>query len=62
MTGADETSTEVPGAGYTFSVLKHAQALGDVDALSAAGREVMHLHLPDAAGDHSMIMEHVLSE
>ena len=62
MTGADETSTEVPGAGYTFSVLKHAQALGDVDALSAAGREVLHLHLLDAADEHSTIMERVLSE
>ncbi len=62
MTGADETSTDVPGAGYTFSVLKHAQALGDVDALSAAGREVMHLDMPGAADEHSMIMERVLSE
>jgi glucose-6-phosphate isomerase len=62
MTGADETSTEVPGMGYTFSILKHAQALGDVDALSAAGREVMHLDMPGAADEHSMIMERVLSE
>ncbi len=62
MTGADETATEVPGAGYTFSVLKHAQALGDVDALSAAGREVMHLDMPGAADEHSMILERVLSE
>ena len=45
ITGDDETATEVPGSGYTFSVLKRAQALGDVQALEGHGRRVLRLHL-----------------
>ena len=33
ITGDDETQTAIPEAGYSFSVLKRAQALGDVEAL-----------------------------
>lgn len=62
MTAVDDTSTEVPGAGYSFSTLKHAQALGDIEALSAAGREVLHLHLTEASDEPSMSMERILSE
>lgn len=62
MSSVDETATEIPGAGYTFSVLKHAQALGDVDALTAAGREVLHIHLTETSDEPSMAMERVLSE
>ncbi len=62
MSSVDETATEIPGAGYTFSVLKHAQALGDVEALSAAGREVLHIHLTETSDEPSMAMERVLSE
>lgn len=53
LTGEDTTRTEVPEAGYTFSVLKRAQALGDVQTLEAHGRRVVRLHLkqgePEAA-------------
>ena len=45
LTGEDGTDTEVPGAGYTFSVLKRAQALGDVQALEGHGRRVLRLHM-----------------
>ncbi|MGB2714111.1 MAG: hypothetical protein WBC51_08030 [Vicinamibacterales bacterium] len=45
ITGDDETHTEVPEAGYSFSVLKRAQALGDVQTLEAHGRRVVHLHV-----------------
>jgi glucose-6-phosphate isomerase len=45
ITGEDDTSTEIPGAGYSFSILKRAQALGDADALAAHGRRVVRLHL-----------------
>jgi hypothetical protein len=47
LTSADLTTTPVPGTDYTFSVLKHAQALGDFDALAAAGRRVIHLHFDE---------------
>jgi transaldolase / glucose-6-phosphate isomerase len=45
ITGEDDTSTEIPEAGYTFSVLKRAQALGDAEALAAHKRRVVRLHL-----------------
>ena len=45
LTAEDATRTDVSEAGYTFSVLKRAQALGDVQTLEAHGRRVVHLHL-----------------
>ena len=49
ITGEDETRTEIPEAGYAFSVLKRAQALGDVETLAAHGRRVVRLHLSQGA-------------
>ncbi len=45
VTGDDEIETPIPGAGYSFSVLKRAQALGDAETLAAHGRRVVRLHL-----------------
>ena len=55
ITAEDETGTVIPEAGYTFSVLKRAQALGDVRALEAHGRRVVHIHLPSADGAPQML-------
>jgi hypothetical protein len=49
LTSDDETSTPIPEAGYSFSVLKRAQALGDVQTLEAHRRRVVRLHFRDAA-------------
>ena len=49
ITADDETQTEIPEAGYSFSVLKRAQALGDIQALEAHGRRVLRLHFTSAA-------------
>ncbi|HJR59422.1 MAG TPA: hypothetical protein VJ813_08495 [Vicinamibacterales bacterium] len=49
LTADDETETPIPEAGYSFSVLKRAQALGDVQALEAHGRRVLRLHFRNAA-------------
>lgn len=49
ITADDETQTPVPDAGYSFSVLKRAQALGDVQALEAHERRVVRLHFASAA-------------
>ena len=57
LTAADASATPVPGADYTFSVLKQAQALGDFDALVAAGRDVVHFHIDDPAADFSQALE-----
>jgi glucose-6-phosphate isomerase len=48
VTADDETSTEIPEAGYTFSVLKRAQALGDVETLEAHDRRTVRIHIEDA--------------
>jgi glucose-6-phosphate isomerase len=50
ITGEDDTSTEIPDAGYSFSILKRAQALGDAEALAAHKRRVVRLHVNRGAG------------
>ena len=45
ITGDDTTATEIPGEGYSFSVLKRAQALGDFQTLEAHGRRVARIHV-----------------
>ncbi len=62
LTSADEGATPVPGTDYSFSTLKHAQALGDFDALVAAGRAVIHYHIDDPSADVSETLERVLRE
>jgi hypothetical protein len=56
LTADDETETPVPEAGYSFAVLKRAQALGDYETLQAHGRRVVRLHLP-AAGAAAAIQQ-----
>ena len=45
ITCDDAEDVPIPGEPYTFSVLKRAQALGDLAALQAKGRRVIRLHL-----------------
>lgn len=45
LTADDTADAAVPGAPYTFGVLKHAQALGDLEALRKHGRRVIRIHL-----------------
>lgn len=49
ITADDETATPIPDTGYSFSVLKRAQALGDVETLEAHGRRTVRIHVSDAA-------------
>jgi glucose-6-phosphate isomerase len=62
LTAPDATASAVPGTDYTFSVLKQAQALGDFDALAAAGREVVHLHVEAPPADLAEVVEQVLEQ
>jgi glucose-6-phosphate isomerase len=48
ITSDDETETGIPEAGYTFSVLKRAQALGDVQTLEAHDRRTVRVHVKNA--------------
>jgi glucose-6-phosphate isomerase len=43
--GDDPHDADIPGAPYTFSRLKRAQAAGDLEALRSAGRRVAHVRL-----------------
>jgi glucose-6-phosphate isomerase len=55
LTAGDATETTIPEAGYSFSVLKRAQALGDVQALEAHGRRVVRLHFADPSSAASKL-------
>ena len=50
LTGDDLQDLAIPGEPYTFSVLKHAQALGDLHSLVSKQRRVIRLHLGKNAG------------
>jgi len=45
ITGEDKEDMAIPGAGYGFSTLKAAQALGDLQTLRDAGRRVVRVHM-----------------
>jgi glucose-6-phosphate isomerase len=60
ITGEDETATAVPEAPYSFSVLKRAQAIGDVQALQAHGRPVVRLHLRETR-DRAAALQRILA-
>ncbi|MBA3296205.1 MAG: glucose-6-phosphate isomerase [Acidobacteria bacterium] len=64
LTADDRTKTDVPDAGYSFSVLKRAQALGDIEALEAHGRRVVRIHVPtaeDAPGAITRLFDEALT-
>jgi glucose-6-phosphate isomerase len=62
LTAADAGATPVPGTDYTFSTLKQAQALGDFEALAAAGRHVVHYHIDDPLSDYAEELDRVLKQ
>ena len=49
ITADDHTETPIPEAGYTFAVLKRAQALGDTQTLEAHDRRTVRIHVRDAS-------------
>jgi glucose-6-phosphate isomerase len=57
ITGQDKEDMAIPGAGYGFSTLKAAQALGDLQALREAGRRVVRVHL---AGKQTQGVKHLI--
>jgi transaldolase / glucose-6-phosphate isomerase len=48
ITADDRTSTAIAEAGYTFSILKRAQALGDAQTLEGHHRRTVRIHVKDA--------------
>ena len=55
ITGEDATGTAIPGAPYTFSQLKRAQAVGDFQTLEAHGRRAVRIHLDRGVDPVSML-------
>ncbi|HVA00871.1 MAG TPA: bifunctional transaldolase/phosoglucose isomerase [Terriglobia bacterium] len=47
ITAADSQDLAIPGEPYTFSVLKQAQALGDLQSLESKKRRVLRVHLAE---------------
>jgi hypothetical protein len=45
ITGDDSEDVAIPGQPFTFSVLKRAQAAGDLQSLRSHGRRVIRLHI-----------------
>jgi transaldolase/glucose-6-phosphate isomerase len=60
ITADDETETQIPEAGFSFSVLKRAQALGDVETLEAHGRRVVRIHVK--SGDAAGVLERLFAD
>ena len=60
ITADDESHTDIPESGYSFAVLKRAQALGDLETLEAHGRRAVRIHLK--GGDPAGILERLFAE
>lgn len=60
ITGEDETTTPIPEAPYSFSVLKRAQAIGDIQALQAHGRPVVRVHL-ETVRDRGVALQQIFA-
>ncbi len=46
ITASLQTDVPIPGEAFSFGTLEQAQAIGDFTSLNAAGRRVLHAHLP----------------
>jgi transaldolase/glucose-6-phosphate isomerase len=46
ITASPQSDVPIPGEAFSFGTLEQAQALGDFTSLDAAGRRVLHAHLP----------------
>jgi glucose-6-phosphate isomerase len=60
ITADDETETAIPESGYSFSVLKRAQALGDYQTLQAHGRRVVRIHVTQR--DYGSALERLFAD
>ena len=51
ITADDAVDVSIPGEPYSFSVLKRAQALGDLQSLQSKNRRVIRIHLATNVGE-----------
>jgi glucose-6-phosphate isomerase len=62
LTNDDGTQTDIPEAGYSFSVLKRAQALGDAEALAAHDRRTVMIHVKVPLADAARTLQELFTE
>jgi hypothetical protein len=60
VTTRDAADVPVPGKPYTLRTLFRAQADGDIATLTAAGRRVLHVDLPDSSAQSIEALAHAL--
>jgi len=46
VTAEPSPDLSIPGEPFSFGILEQAQALGDFESLTRAGRRALHIHLP----------------
>ncbi len=62
VTAPDKVDLDVPGAPYSFGILKEAQALGDFQSLLAHGRRAIRVDLGDDALAGLRKLQEILAE
>ena len=62
ITADDDSDTPIPEAGYSFAVLKRAQALGDMQALEAHRRRAVRIHLKGSPSEVATRLEELFDE
>ncbi|HBY94232.1 MAG TPA: transaldolase [Chloroflexi bacterium] len=61
LTADDAEEAPIPGQPYTFGVLKHAQALGDLEALRKHGRRAVRVDLGSEVGTGLAALQRILA-
>ena len=62
LTADDPQDLPIPGRPYSFGVLKRAQALGDIEALTERRRRLLHLHLGGSPASALSHLSHALEQ
>ena len=62
ITGDDPVDLPIPGASWTFSILKQAQALGDVQAMQQRGRRLLRLHMRGSLDEAAQQLRRAVDE
>lgn len=62
LTCSDQEEAAIPGADYSFSQLKMAQALGDLEALVKRDKPVIRLHMKNGATTGLAVVQTMIEE
>jgi hypothetical protein len=59
LTAEPAEDLPIPGVPYSFGALKHAQAVGDFQALAAHGRRTVRIHITDPSTDAAAVVRYL---